>query len=65
MQSDDDDSRKENAIQEARTGYDALSEAQKTKVSNYELLTQAEAKLSELKKKEENSKTDRILLLQK
>lgn len=41
---------KENAIQEARTGYDALSEDQKTKVSNYELLTQAEAKLSELKK---------------
>ena len=51
---------KENAIQEARTGYDALSEDQKTKVSNYELLTQAEAKLSELKKEEENSKTDKI-----
>lgn len=51
---------KGNAIQEARTGYDALSEDQKTKVSNYELLTQAEAKLSELKKKEENSKTDKI-----
>lgn len=51
---------KENAIQKARTGYDALSEDQKNKVSNYELLTQAEAKLSELKKEEENSKTDKI-----
>lgn len=50
---------KENAIKEARMGYDALSEDQKNKVSNYELLTQAETKLSELKKEEENSKTDK------
>ena len=40
----------EGAIEEARTAYDALNEAQKMQVSNYETLEKAEEKLAELKK---------------
>ncbi len=39
----------EGAIEEARTAYDALNEAQKMQVSNYETLQKAEEKLAELK----------------
>lgn len=51
---------KENAVQEARKAYDALPEEQKEKVSNYEVLTQAETKLAELKKEEESSGEDKL-----
>ena len=41
---------KEEKIEEARKAYDALTYAQKQKVTNYSKLTEAEAKLKELKK---------------
>jgi hypothetical protein len=43
----------EEAIAEARSAYDALSEVQKQLVTNYETLTEAETTLSELKKAQE------------
>ena len=55
----------EDAITEARAAYDALTDAQKAQVSNYEALQKAEEKLAELKEdvakvKDVESKIDAI-----
>ncbi len=42
----------ETAITEARTAYDALTDAEKALVTNYETLTAAEARLAELKEQQ-------------
>lgn len=48
----------ENIITEAREAYDALTDAQKELVSNYETLTTAETTLAQLKEAEEEPKED-------
>lgn len=49
----------EGAINSARRIYDKLSEAEKAKVSNYDVLLAAEAKLAELKKEAEDKDKDK------